>query len=157
MGPGGSACQAKPTTSTTFPALYPFPRSTTPKFSKIGRERGEKSIVWEVIQYDSCQINFQICKYGYRPLRTPGYVQEGLWSLEILAVVHSQGCCKRSEFAKRTNRASSIKVSSYVKHISSATILVGQMEAVKQISATADLKQLFISAEKFMAQFWKLY
>lgn len=115
-------------------------------------ERGEKkSIVWEIIQYDSCQMNFQIHKYSHRPLRTPGCVQEGLWSLEILVVVHSQeGCCKHSEFAKRTNMASSIKVPSYFTHVSSSTIPVGQMEAVKEISCYCCLEAAFHLS-------WKIY
>lgn len=131
----------------------PFTRSLDqqpPNFPRLEERGGKKSIDWEVKQSDSCQMNFQICKNSHRSLRTPGYVQEGLWSLEILAVVHSQGCCKHSEFAKRTNRTSSIKVSSYFTHVSSATTLVGQMETVRQISCYCWLGVAFHLS-------WKIY
>lgn len=109
-------------------------------------ERGEKKInCLRSHKYDSCQMNFQIRKYSHRPLRTPGRVQEGLWSLEILVVVRSQGSCKHSEFAKRTN-----KVPGYFTHVSSSTIPVGQMEAVKEISCYCRLETAFHLS-------WKIY
>lgn len=77
MEPGALCMPGKDSNkSATFPTLSLFSTSTTPKFSKIGREK--KKSFEKLTQPDSYRMNLQIHNYGHTPLKTPGYMQEGL-------------------------------------------------------------------------------
>lgn len=133
---GLCARQAKPTKS-TFPALYLFPRSTTPKFSKIGRERGKKSQLFEK------SYNMTHAKWIFRYVNTATDHSEPLDACRKVSEVRQERRCKHSESAKGTKRASGIQVPSYSTHVSSPTTPVGQTETVKEITCCCWLETAF--------------